>query len=80
MSDLKTLIETAIALVPAGENSDFALFYVDGAGPKWSAEMKNPCAQFVMLGEASGEYGGEGDTPEQAVLALISRVQKETGT
>jgi hypothetical protein len=68
---LDELIAEAIRLKQG--NKEFALFYCDydehSAYSQWQAHIGNPTT-CVGLGEVSGEFVGEGETPEDAMAKL----------
>ena len=63
---LEKKIATAIERYGKGKHRQFALF---GGGKYWLA-MVGACKD-VLIGEAPAEFEGVGDTPEEAVDALI---------
>jgi hypothetical protein len=70
MSNLAQLIQECVDAKQG--NREFALFRL--SDDEWSAEIGNPVSA-VMLGESSGEFYGEGLTPEEAVAALLRNVR-----
>lgn len=77
-TDLADIIRQAIELKQG--NKEFALFYepsfesVTVNAKPWIAEIGNPSV-FVRLGESTGEYCGEGDSPEDAIRDLIENLK-----
>jgi len=72
MTNLRELIQQCIDAKQGSK--EFALFYVEGIMRPWWAEIGNP-GSAVLLGESSGEFRGEGDTPEAAVSALLQNIR-----
>ena len=68
--DLAQLIAQAIEKKQG--NKEFALFFGWG-DEEWCAMIGNP-SDWVPLGETSGEFVGEGATPEAAVIALLAEL------
>lgn len=76
MSDLRTLIDDALVAQAAanGCNNEFALFFFRFG---WRAEIGNPMCGNIALGEIPGEFCGDGDTPEAAVVSLIENIKAD---
>lgn len=68
MSNLRELIQLCVDAKHG--DKQFAL-WIDG---DWCrADIGG--SSVVMLGEASGEFRGEGSTPEEAVAALLANIR-----
>lgn len=57
-------------------NREFALFR--NGRDDWYAEAGNPC-RSVNLGESSGEAYGGGKNPQEAIQALVRRLDEMVG-
>lgn len=76
-----TLSELLAQCIASGVaiNDELMIYHRDG---EWHAEMGNPSAHCVNLGESSGEFSSGGypcmnlfETPEQAVAALLANLK-----
>lgn len=63
-----------------GLNDDFSLWHIHcppsgsyPGSPPWRAGIVND-SRYVQLGEAEPRYFGEGDSPEEAVTALLNNL------
>lgn len=68
---LTDLIQKAVSLKQG--DTDFALFFHHGGG--WTAMIGNTC-KYVLIGESDPEFSAHGDTAEQAVQDLITKLGK----